>query len=80
MDTTVFKINIVEIVYNEITNKQIKQALMFVIKQLMINDKYFHTHLSKVQVISDIIHIILNGISLYKFNANINEVEFDYIK
>ena len=80
MDTTVFKINIVEIVYNEITNKQIKQALMFVIKQLMINDKYFHTHLSKVQVITDIIHIILNGISLYKFNANINEVVFDYIK
>ena len=48
MDTTAFKINIVEIVYNEITNKQIKQALMFIIKQLMINDKYFHTHLSKV--------------------------------
>ena len=64
MDTTTFKINIVEIIYNEITNKQIKQALMFIIKQLMIHDKYFHKHLHKVQVITDIVHIVLNGLSL----------------
>ena len=53
---------------------------MFIIKQLMINDKYFHTHLSKVQVITDIVRIMLNAISLYKFNANINEFVFEYIK
>ena len=35
------KLNIIEILYTELTHKEIKSALTFIIKKIMINDKYF---------------------------------------
>lgn len=74
------KLNIIEILYTELTHKEIKSALTFIIKKIMINDKYFSQYTEHIDYISDIVCLLVNSLLLYKCNATIEELIFNYMK
>lgn len=74
------KLNIIEILYTELTHKEIKSALAFIIKKIMINDFFFSKYIKHIDYISETICLLVNSLLLYKCNSTIEELIFNYMK
>lgn len=74
------KLSLLEVLYSELTNNELKAALGFVIKKLMQNDFYFKHYIKYTPLIQDLSLLALNSFTLYNFNSSIGEIFYDFIK
>ncbi len=72
------KINILEILYCELSDIQVKKSIKYIVKIIIYNDKYFNFY--KNNVISEFCYIIIDSLCLRYLNSTFGNYIFNIVQ
>ena len=74
------KINILEILYCELSDIQIKNSIKYIIKKIINNDKSFNLYKNNINFISEFCYIIIDSLCLRYLNSTFGNYIFNIVQ
>ena len=74
------KINILEILYCELSDIQIKNSIKYIVKKIINNDKYFNLYKNNINFISEFCYIIIDSFCLRYLNSTFGNYIFNLVQ
>ena len=75
-----FKINILEILYCELSDIQVKNSIKYIVKKIIYNDNYFYLYKNNINFISELCYIIIESFCLRYLNASFGNYIFNIVQ
>ena len=74
------KINILEVLYCELSDIQIKKSIKFIIKRIIYNDKFFSDYKNNVDLIGELCYIIIDSFFLRFLSSTFGNYLFNIVQ